>query len=119
MEKNLTTPPEKKKISSRGGARPNSGRKKGSKDNITIGSLLETIYSKSNGQNYEEILVTDFLQARNNNDMQLMLKYHNLILNKLMNTMAKVEVVESEDAVEAKQRAFAEALAKITGAKTD
>lgn len=103
---------EKKK---RGGARPNSGRPKGSRDQITIRGLLETLDQKSGGRNYEELLVEDFLDARNNNDTQLMLKYHNLILNKVMNSLAKIEVTDSSDAVEAKRAAFADALAKLTG----
>jgi len=47
------------------------------------------------------------------------MKYHNLILNKVMNTLAKVEVTDSQDAVEMKKLAFAEALAKLTGIKED
>lgn len=103
---------EKKK---RGGPRPNSGRPKGSRDQITIRGLLDTLDQKSGGRNYEELLVEDFLDARNNNDTQLMLKYHNLILNKVMNSLAKIEVTDSSDAVEAKRAAFADALAKLTG----
>jgi hypothetical protein len=36
-----------------------------------------------------------------------------MILNKVMNTLAKVEVTEGEDAVAAKQAAFADALANL------
>jgi hypothetical protein len=103
----------KVKISSRGGARPGAGRKPGSKDNVTIKHLLEVLEQKSGGQRYEELLVDDFLTARLNNDTQLMLKYHNLLGNKLFATLNSVEVVESEDAVDAKQKAFQEALAKL------
>ena len=116
MEKKTST--EQKK-SNRGGARKGAGRPKGSRDKVSVGSLLETIYQQSQGQDYEDILVRDFLEARDGHDKQLVLKYHNLILNKIMNTLAKVEVTDSTDAIEAKQKAFAEALAKITGVKTD
>jgi hypothetical protein len=115
MEKDST---EKKK-DGRGGARKGAGRPKGSRDKVSIGSLLETIYQQSHGQDYEDLLVRDFLEARDGHDKQLTLKYHNLILNKIMNTLAKVEVTDSQDAIEAKQAAFAEALAKLTGVKTD
>lgn len=104
-----------KKTAGHGGARKGAGRKPGSRDQITIKSLLETLDQKTGGRNYEELLVEDFLQARNNNDTQLMLKYHNLILNKVMNSLAKIEVTDSKDAIAAKQAAFAEALAKLTG----
>ena len=104
-----------KKNNGHGGARKGAGRPKGGKNNITIEYLLQEIESQSKGKSYESILVNDFLEARDNRDTQLMLKYHNLILNKVMNSLAKVEVTDSKDAVEAKQAAFAEALAKLTG----
>ena len=87
----------------RGGARPGSGRPKGSRDQVSIKNLLETLDTQAGGQNYEE----------------LTLKYHNLILNKVMNTLAKIEVTDSTDAIEAKQQAFADALSKLVGVKTD
>jgi len=102
---------------SRGGARPNSGRKPGSKQQLTIEGLLETLKTQANGQNYEELLVEDFMRSRGAGDTHLTMKYHNLILNKVMGTLAKVEVTDSTDNVEMKKLAFAEALAKITGAK--
>lgn len=104
-----------KKTGQHGGARKGAGRKPGSRDQITIKSLLEALDRKTGGRDYEELLIEDFLDARNNNDTQLMLKYHNLILNKVMNSLARIEVTDSKDAVEAKQRAFAEALARLTG----
>jgi hypothetical protein len=111
MEKKTETA----KKSNRGGVRPGAGRPKGSKDQVSIKSLLETLDKKTGGKDYEELLVEDFLQARNYGDTQLTLKYHNLILNKVMNSLAKIEVTDSKDAIEMKQQAFAEALAKLTG----
>jgi hypothetical protein len=98
-----------------GGAQPGAGRPKGSKNAVTIENLLMQIAAKNSGRNYEELLVEDFMKARSNGDTQLMLKYHNLILNKVMHNLNKVEVTDSEDAVEAKKAAFAAALAKLTG----
>jgi hypothetical protein len=112
MEK--TTQPAKKS-NGHGGARKNAGRPRGSRNAVTIENLLEIVEKKSGGQPYESILVEDFLQARQNRDTQLTMKYHNLILNKVMNTLSRIEVKDSPDAVEAKQAAFAEALAKLTG----
>jgi len=109
----------KKKISSRGGYRPGAGRKPGSKDNVTIKHLLAVLDQKSGGQSYEELLVEDFLSARLANDTALMLKYHNLLGNKLFATLNSIEVADSADAVEAKKLAFAEALGKLTGISTD
>ena len=104
---------EQAKKSNRGGARPGAGRKPGSKDNVTIKHLLEVLDAKSGGQSYEELLVEDFLTARLNNDTQLMLKYHNLLGNKLFTTLNKIEVVNTEDAVTAKQAAFTDAMSRL------
>lgn len=103
----------------RGGARPGAGRPKGARENISIKQLLEALEAKSGGRDYEDILVEDFLEARMNNDTQTTLKYHNLILSKVMTNMAKIEITDSKDAIEAKQAAFAEALARLVGVSPD
>lgn len=110
---------EKKEKGSHGGKRPGAGRPKGSKDTLTVNGLLEAIQTKAKGKNYEQILVEDFLEARTEGDRQLILKYHNLILSKVMNTLARVEVAEDESVVESKQAAFAEALARLAGVDLD
>lgn len=92
------------------------GRKKGSKDQVSIKNLLESLYSKTNGKHYEDLLIADFLDARERKDQQLIMKYHQLILQKVMTSLNKIEVTESADAVEAKKLAFADALTKLTSA---
>jgi len=99
----------------RGGYRHNAGRPKGKKDSVTVYGLLNALGKQTGGREYEELLVEDFLAARNEGDKQTTLKYHNLILNKVMNTLAKIEVTDSADAIHTKQLAFAEALSKLTG----
>ena len=113
MTDSIENPIEKK--STHGGARPGAGRKKGGKNHISVDDLLTSLEARTGGNRYEDILVEDFLVARNEGDKNLILKYHNLILNKVMNNLAKIEVTDSQDAVEAKKLAFAEALAKFTG----
>jgi hypothetical protein len=100
-----------------GGARPGAGRPKGSKNHISVTDLLTSLEARSGGQKYEDLLIDDFLTARNEGNKDAVIKYHNLILNKVMNTLAKIEVEDSADAVASKQLAFAEALAKFTGVK--
>jgi len=107
---------EKKK---HGGARAGAGRKPESRDQITIKALLTALDQRSNGQRYEELLVEDFIDARQRQDTQLVLKYHNLILNKVMNTLARVEVTDSTDAVAVKQAAFAAAIQQIVNSKLE
>jgi hypothetical protein len=115
QEKTTKSPRYSKKASSRGGRREGAGRPKNSRDQLTVRGLLEALDRKTNGRDYEDILVEDFLQSRLNNDTQLTLKYHNLILNKVMSSLAKIEVNDSSEAIEAKQAAFAAALAKLVG----
>jgi hypothetical protein len=105
-------------MKSHGGYRPGCGRKPGSKDAITIGGLLDQVYNQAQGRDYEELLIEDFMKSRANNDSATVIKYHNLILSKVMNSLAKVEVTDSADAIAAKQQAFADALSKLTGVNT-
>ena len=105
-------------LKSHGGYRPGCGRKLGSKDAITISGLLDQVITQAQGTDYEELLIEDFMKARLNNDSATIIKYHNLILSKVMNSLAKVEVTDSTDAIAAKQLAFADALSKLTGIKT-
>ena len=105
----------KAKVSSRGGARAGAGRPKGARDRVTVQSLLETLDQRTGGQSYEELLIDDFLSARLSDDKVMIHKYHTLISNKLISTLATVEVTDTQDAVAAKQAAFAQAIAQITG----
>jgi hypothetical protein len=115
MEQNNTEQTQQPKPKGRGGVRPNAGRKKGSKNHVSVEDLLASLESRCGGQTYEDLLVEDFMSARSEGDKNIILKYHNLILNKVMNTLAKIEVTDSADAVEIKKLAFAEALSKLTG----
>ena len=104
--------PTKKKV---GGARPGAGRKPGVKSLVTVESLLTKLEVKSNGKPYEEMLIEDFFKARTAGDSQLIIKYHNLILNKVLHTLNRIEVNDSQDTIAAKQQAFTDALAKLIG----
>lgn len=106
------------KKSTRGGRRANSGRPKGSKDAVTIKGLLEALDAKSPNQSYEEMLVEDFLNIRQQGDNKMTIKYHNLILNKVLASKVSIDVTESPEVIENKRRAFAEALANLVNTGT-
>jgi len=100
--------------SNRGGHRPGAGRPLGSKNKIntaTTETVLEMLYDKT-GRVYEDLLLEDFLKARQTND-GLAHKYHSLLANKLMPDLNRIEVTDTEDGVAAKALAFQEALAKL------
>jgi hypothetical protein len=106
-------------VTAKGGARKGAGRPKGGTNQVSVNGLLEALEKKTNGVKYETILMEDFITARNNKDQQLVIKYHNLILNKLMTHISKIEITDSQETIDAKQQAFAEALAKLTGIKKE
>jgi hypothetical protein len=111
---------KKVKISSRGGARPNSGRPAGSKNKInkaTIQTVIDTLYDKT-GRVYEDLLIEDFLKARMTSE-SLTLKYHYLLASKLMPNLSEVTVEEIGDQVDAKRAAFAEAIRALTPTNTE
>ena len=118
MTTELIQKKSKAKVSSRGGARKGAGRPRGTRNKITVQDLLGAIETHA-GQGYEELLVTDFLAARQGNDNHLVHKYHNLISGKILSTLATVEVTDSEDVLAAKQAAFAQAIAQIAGISTN
>lgn len=106
---------EKKKISSRGGAREGAGRPKGSTNSVSVAGLLGAIDLEV-GRPYIELLAEDFAHARAN-DRNLAQKYHHLIMNKVAATLTSVEVNDSAESVETKRAAFADAIAAIAGIK--
>ena len=118
MTTELIQKKSKAKVSSRGGARKGAGRPRGTRNKITVQDLLGAIETHA-GQGYEELLVTDFLAARQGNDNHLVHKYHNLISGKILSTLATVEVTDSEDVLATKQAAFAQAIAQIAGISTN
>jgi hypothetical protein len=106
-------------LKTKGGARKGAGRPKGGTNQVSVNGLLAALENKTKGVSYETILMEDFISARNNNDQQLVLKYHNLILNKLMTHVSKIEITDSQETIDAKQQAFTEALAKLAGIKKE
>jgi hypothetical protein len=114
-----TTEIKVKKPRGKGGARPGAGRPKGGTNQVSVNGLLAALERKTKGVGYETLLMEDFINARNNNDQQLVIKYHNLILNKLMTHISKIEITDSQDSIDMKQKAFTDALAKLAGIKKE
>ena len=90
--KETKVPKDPEAKSGHGGVRKGAGRPKGSRDQVSIKALLETLDRQTGGRDYEELLVEDFLLARVGQDTNLTLKYHNLILSKVMTSIAKIEI---------------------------
>jgi hypothetical protein len=104
------------KSPSRGGARPGAGRPKGSTALITARTLVEAIEAES-GKPFEQMLAEGYVDAVTNNDSKTRLEYERMILGKVVSDRTAVELTESEDMVENKRAAFAEALAALNAIK--
>ena len=110
---------EKKKNSSgHGGARPGAGRPVGSGNKIRLEDLLVHIESQA-GMPYAERLAVNYVGAINRADWSKVSEYDRAFLNKVVADKQEVEMVQSEDAVEAKRQAFADALAVLTAIKPE
>ena len=95
-----------------GGARAGAGRPKGSGNKVRIEDLLDEI-ENATGVTYAEQLASNYASAINREDWTKVGEYDRAFLNKIVADKTEIEVVESEDAVLAKQQAFAEALTAL------
>ena len=101
------------KSPSRGGARPGSGRPKGSTNKIKMEDLLAKIELHT-GLDYAEQLATNYANAIGRSDWRMVNDYDKAFLNKVVADKSEVEIVNTEDAIEARATAFAEALAALS-----
>ena len=113
MEPVEKKPRYSKKSPGRGGARPNAGRKKGATTRIRIEDLMEQIELQA-GKSYAEVLTHNYVGAISRGDWNGVRDYDKAFMNKMIAEKMEVEVNSSEDAVEAKAAAFADALAQIS-----
>ena len=104
----------KVKISSRGGARPNAGRQKGSSNKLSGQKILESLENIV-GKDYASQLAENYMTAMVNMDKDLVLQYDKLFLSKVVADKVEVDLHESEDMIAAKKDAFTEALTTMIG----
>lgn len=104
----------RKKAPTRGGARPGAGRPKGSTTKVSLDDLMKNIELVT-GKTYGEILAHNYAGAMSRSDWNGVRDYDKAFMNKLLADKTEVTTIDSEDAVQAKQQAFAEAIRQITG----
>ena len=100
------------KSPTRGGARPNSGRKPGSTTKITVENLMAAIELQA-GRTYSEVLADNYVSAISRADWNGVRDYDKAFMNKLIAERLEVAVDSTEDAIVARQAAFAAALARL------
>jgi hypothetical protein len=84
----------KKKAPNRGGYRVGAGRKKGSTSKVTAQSILEELI-KQTGKTFEEVLVEEFIIARNSNDARLVREYLGMMGNKVIADKQDVDITSN------------------------
>jgi len=98
--------------SNHGGARPGAGRKPGSGNKVRLEDLMMDVELAAN-MSYTKRVAINYVHAINREDWARVENYDRAFLNKLVSDKTEIEVVESADAVTARQTAFQEALAKL------
>jgi hypothetical protein len=101
-----------KKTNGHGGARPGAGRKPGSGNKVRLEDLMMDVELAAN-MPYTKRVAINYVHAITREDWARVENYDRAFLNKLVSDKTEVEVVESADAVSARQTAFQEALAKL------
>jgi hypothetical protein len=101
-----------------GGARPGAGRPKGTSNRLTAKEILETAENML-GKPFVVSLMEGYIQSINEGDTKNRVTYEKIILDKTATTIIEAEITDSKDAIEAKQAAFAEAMAKLVGVSPD
>jgi hypothetical protein len=104
------------KSPTRGGYRPGGGRPKGSTTKVKLEDLMLNIELET-GKSYGELLAHNYAMAIGRSDWNGVRDYDKAFMNKMLADKTEVTTLETDDAVQAKQRAFAEAIAQIAGIK--
>ena len=101
-----------------GGARPGAGRPKGTSNRLTAKEILDTAENML-GKPFVVSLLEGYIDSINTGDTKNRVTYEKIILDKTATTIIEAEITDSKDAIEAKQAAFAEAMAKLVGVSPD
>lgn len=104
---------QKQKISSRGGYRKGAGRPAGSMTRLSAAQILNTAEAML-GKPLIESIMEGYIQSIQSGDIRERIQYEKFLLDKTASTAIEAEVTTLGDSVEAKQAAFAQALAKLT-----
>ena len=103
---------QENKSTGHGGARAGAGRPKGSTAKVTAQDLIEAA-DRQLGKPFVESLMEGYVKSITENNNKVRIMYEKMIIDKVIADRQSVEVVDSEDAIAAKQAAFAAALATM------
>lgn len=106
------------KQNNHGGARQGAGRPKGSGHKIKVEDLMMDVELAAN-MPFTQRVAINYVSAIERKDWARVENYDRAFLNKIVADKSEVEVVDPEDAVAAKQQAFAQAIALIQGSSKE
>ena len=101
-----------------GGARPGAGRKKGSGVKVKVEDLMLDVELAAN-MPFTKRVAINYVGAIERKDWARVENYDRAFLNKIVADKSEVEVVEGDAAIEAKQLAFQQAIARLVGQDKD
>jgi len=101
----------------RGGVRVNAGRPSGSTNKVTAKDLIEQAEATL-GQPFIVSLMEGYAESISDGDRKTRVVYEKMILDKIATTLIEAEVTDSEATIDARQAAFATALAAATALAT-
>lgn len=84
---------------------------------MSLDDLLNNI-ELATGQTYGELLAHNYAGAISRSDWSGVRDYDKAFMNKLLADKTEVTTIDTQDQVQAKQSAFAEAIRQITGITT-
>lgn len=96
-----------------GGARAGGGRPKGAVTRLTAREILDTAETML-GKPLIVSIMEGYIVSIQSGDIRDRIQYEKFLLDKTASTAIEAEVTNLSSSVEAKQAAFAEALAKLT-----
>ena len=111
MEQNLV-----KVKGQNGGARPGAGRPKGSTNKISAQELIQTA-EEVIGKPFIQSLLEGYKDTIDSGDRKTRVMYEKMIVDKIIGDKTEVEVINPQDAIDAKAQAFAEAMAALSANK--
>jgi hypothetical protein len=92
---------------------PGAGRPRGSTNKLTIETVLRSI-DNTCGRPFSELLAEGYYKAIVDDDRRLRFEYERMFLAKVVADRLDVDVTDTADIVQAKQAAFAEAIAHLS-----
>jgi len=92
---------------------PGAGRPRGSTNKLTIETVLLSIENQC-GRPFSDLLAEGYYRAITGDNDRLRFEYERMFMAKVVADKIDIDMTDSTDVIEAKQAAFAQAIAHLT-----